>query len=228
MGSKGFKKWMLSIASRIGPITRFISLRCLVAAGHALYLFVLLFTVLEALFSKDGGGAATKTICKRASSFLGLQPRCTYSDIEKLYNIRSELVHGRREASESGGNLANAHELEFVVTQCMKKMLSERIYLKYRDLADKEQYFNQLTSGFSSASTNLRSRTLARKVLEHDGRESIQAVERGAITRSRRRAPLITLWTRLKSANELCTIPPSQLPRCSHARRSLRYSARTA
>jgi hypothetical protein len=118
------------------------------AAGHALHLFVLLFTVLEALFSKDGGGAATKTICKRASSFLGLQPRCTYSDIEKLYNIRSELVHGRREASESGSNLANAHELEFVVTQCMKKMLSERIYLKYRDLADKEQYFNQLTSGF--------------------------------------------------------------------------------
>jgi hypothetical protein len=116
------------------------------AAGHALYLFVLLFTVLEALFSKEEGGAATETICKRVSSFLGSPARCTYPDIKRLYNIRSELVHGRRKASPSGGNLADAHELEFVVTECMKKMLSERVYLRYRDLADKEQYFNKLTS----------------------------------------------------------------------------------
>jgi hypothetical protein len=115
-------------------------------AGHALYLFVLLFTVLEALFSKEEGGAATRTICERASSFLDSQPRCTYSDIERLYNIRSELVHGRRRASESGENLADAHELEFLVTECMKKMLAERIYVKYKDVAEKEKYFDQLMS----------------------------------------------------------------------------------
>jgi len=113
-------------------------------APHAIYLFVLLFTVLEALFSKEEGGAATRTICERASSFLGSQPRCSYSDIERLYNIRSELVHGRRKASESHENLADAHELEFVVTECMKKMLAERIYLKYKDAVEKERYFNQL------------------------------------------------------------------------------------
>lgn len=116
-------------------------------AGHALYLFVLLFTVLEALFSKEEGGAATRTICERASSFLDSQPRCTYSDIERLYNIRSELVHGKRRASESDKNLADAHELEFVVTECMKKMLAQHIYLKYKNVAEKENYFNQLRSG---------------------------------------------------------------------------------
>jgi Apea-like HEPN len=115
-------------------------------AGHALYLFVLLFTVLEALFSKEEGGAATKTICQRASSFLGSQHRCTYSDIERLYNIRSELVHGRRKFSASHENLEDAHELEFVVTECMKKMLAERAYLKYKDVAEKENYFDLLTS----------------------------------------------------------------------------------
>jgi hypothetical protein len=52
--------------------------------GHVLPLFVLLFTVLEALFSNEGGGGATRTICKRASSFLGSQSRCAYSDIERL------------------------------------------------------------------------------------------------------------------------------------------------
>jgi len=91
------------------------------AAGHALYMFVLLFTVLEALFSKEGGGAATKTICKRVSSFLSSRPRCKHEDIERLYNIRSELVHGRRIASQSGDNLADIHELEYVVCEYMKK-----------------------------------------------------------------------------------------------------------
>lgn len=113
---------------------------------HATYLFVLLFTVLEALFSKEEGGAATKTICKRVSCFLGSQARCGYSDIERLYNIRSELVHGRRKAADSDENLADTHELEFVVTECMKKVLAERIYLKYKDVEEKEKYFEQLTS----------------------------------------------------------------------------------
>lgn len=116
------------------------------ATQHASHLFVLLFTVLEALFSKEGGGAATETICKRTSAFLGSQARCTYSDIKRLYNIRSELVHGRRSATAAGENLADAHELEFVVAECMKKMLAESIYLKYKVVADKEFYFNQLAS----------------------------------------------------------------------------------
>lgn len=113
-------------------------------ASHALPLFVLLFTVLEALFSKEIGGAATKTVCHRASSFLGLRPGCSYSDIERLYQVRSELVHGRRDASESDENRTDAHALEFVVTECMKKMLSERIYLKYKTVEEKESYFNLL------------------------------------------------------------------------------------
>jgi hypothetical protein len=115
-------------------------------AGHALYLFLLLFAALEALFSKEEGGAATTTICKRVSAFLGSQDRCTYADIERLYRIRSELVHGRRKFSESAENLADAHELEFVVTECMKKILAERTYLKYKDATEKEKYFNQLSS----------------------------------------------------------------------------------
>lgn len=115
-------------------------------ASHASYMFILLFTVLEALFSKEQGGAATKTICQRASALLGSRPRCTYADIERLYNIRSELVHGRRKAAQSGQNLADAHELEFIVCECMKKILAERIYLKYNDPTEKEAFFNRLTS----------------------------------------------------------------------------------
>jgi hypothetical protein len=117
------------------------------STGHASILFVLLFTVLEALFSKEGGGSgALEAICKRVSAFLGSRPRCSYSDIKRLYNMRSELLHGRRRATEAGENLADAHELEFVVTECMKKILADRIYLNYKELTQKENYFNQLTS----------------------------------------------------------------------------------
>jgi len=94
-------------------------------AGHASFLFVLLFTVLEALFSKEKGGTATRTICERASAFVESRPRCTYADIQRLYDIRSELVHGRRKAAQSGQNLADAHELEFLVAECMKKLLAD-------------------------------------------------------------------------------------------------------
>src|ERR1700752_3114949 len=107
----------------------------------------LLFTVIEALFAKETGGAARQTICRRVSAFLGSRSRCSYTDIERLYNIRSELVHGWRKATDAGENLADAHELEFVVTKRMKKMLAELVYLKYKNLAEKENYFNGLTSG---------------------------------------------------------------------------------
>ncbi len=115
---------------------------------HWAYVFVLLVSVLEALFSKETRGGATKTICSRVSAFLDSSPRCTYSDIEKLYNIRSELVHGKRKLSPEeapGQNLTDTHELEFVVTECMKKLLDERIYLKYANVAEKESYFDWLS-----------------------------------------------------------------------------------
>lgn len=113
--------------------------------AHALSFFALLFIVLEALFSNDQGGGATKTICKRVSALLENRARCAYPEIEKLYQIRSELVHGRRLASEAGENLAAAHELEFVVSECMKKILNDRLYCLYNDPAKRDEYFEKLT-----------------------------------------------------------------------------------
>lgn len=114
------------------------------STAHAMSFFVLLFIVLEALFSKDQGGSATATICERVSAFLEKRERCTYRDIEKLYQVRSELVHGRRLASDAKENLAAAHELEFVVAECMKKILDDRLYNLYNDPAKREEYFERL------------------------------------------------------------------------------------
>jgi hypothetical protein len=65
-------------------------------------------------------------------------------EVKRLYNIRSELVHGRRKLSPSGENLTDAHELEFGGTECMKWILAERVYLKYRNANAEEQFFEQL------------------------------------------------------------------------------------
>jgi len=112
---------------------------------HWIDSFILLMCALESLFSKEERGEATKTICSRVSKFLDSKPRCGYKDIESLYNIRSKMVHGNIVANDDPkDNLIKLHDLEYVVTECMKKILDEQIYLKYSNVQQKEIYFNQM------------------------------------------------------------------------------------
>ena len=111
---------------------------------HWFAAFIFLMSALEALFSKEESGEVTKTICSRVSHFLNSKPKCTYKDVEMLYDIRSRMLHGNIKVSDSDSNLENLHHLEHVVTECMKKILDEKIYLKYSNVRDKEDYYNTL------------------------------------------------------------------------------------
>jgi len=107
--------------------------------------FMFLMNNLESIFSKDKPGGATKTICTRVSSFLKLEPAYEYEDIEHLYEIRSRIVHGNIVASEKPGeNLKELYYLQNVVLECMKKFLSEKIYLKLRDKKSRDSYLGTL------------------------------------------------------------------------------------
>ena len=107
--------------------------------------FIFLMIAVESLFSKEEAGGATKTICSRVSKFLECKSRCEYKDIENLYNIRSEIIHGKIEANDNPrDNLTELHDLECVVTECMKKILDQKIYLIYGNVQQKESYYNQL------------------------------------------------------------------------------------
>lgn len=112
--------------------------------SHWFAAFIFLMSALEALFSKEKKGEATKTICSRVSGFLNSKPKFTYEDIDLLYDIRSRMLHGNIKVSDSPSNLETLHHLEYVVTECMKKILDERIYLKYRNTREKEAYYNAL------------------------------------------------------------------------------------
>ncbi|OHB73886.1 MAG: hypothetical protein A2Z25_10005 [Planctomycetes bacterium RBG_16_55_9] len=110
--------------------------------------FMFLMSAVESLFSGESRGGVTKIICSRVSSFLNNKERCKYQNIEDLYDLRSKIVHGRVTVDdEIKGHLATLHELEYVITECMKKMLDEKIYLIYEDAQKKEIYFSKLVVG---------------------------------------------------------------------------------
>lgn len=107
--------------------------------------FVFLMSAVESLFSDEKQGGETKTIRSRVSSFLDNKARCTSQDINGLYDLRSKIVHGRVVVNDDiKGQLPTLHELEYVVTECMKKMLDEKIYSIYSDVEKKEDYFNNI------------------------------------------------------------------------------------
>ena len=112
---------------------------------HWIDSFIFLTSTLESLFSKEDRGEATKTICLRVSKFLASKEGYSYKDIEKLYNIRSRLLHGNIKADFSADeNLKKLHDLELVVIKCMREMLDNKIYFIYEDIEKKENYFNSL------------------------------------------------------------------------------------
>lgn len=109
--------------------------------------FVLLMMAVESLFSSEKRGGETKTICSRVSNFLDCRPRCRYEDISKLYDLRSKIIHGKLVVGDDiKGQLGTLYELQYVVTQCMRKMLNEKIYRIYGDVQEKERYFKELVN----------------------------------------------------------------------------------
>lgn len=107
--------------------------------------FVLLMCAIESLFSNECRSGATRTICSRVSKFLDCKSGYEYKDIEELYDLRSKIVHGKVEVEEEiKGNLNTLYKLQYVLVECMKKMLNEEIYLIYSDIQNKECYFNDL------------------------------------------------------------------------------------
>jgi hypothetical protein len=112
---------------------------------HWISSFVFLMNTLEAIFSKDKSGGATKTICMRVSSFLGSKPRCKYKDIDHLYDIRSRIVHGNIAVQDKPSeNLKELNNLQYITIECMKKLLQEKVYLQFADKETRDSYLGTL------------------------------------------------------------------------------------
>jgi hypothetical protein len=107
--------------------------------------FLLMTSALESLFSKDAPGGATAAISTRVASFLGSADRCTKNDIEKLYDLRSSMTHGRIAANDDpAGNLAELEHLEYVTNVAFRKLLESQKYLCFRTKADRDAFMGTL------------------------------------------------------------------------------------
>ncbi len=102
---------------------------------------------LESLFSKAAPGGATEAITSRVSSLLGSQTRCTKSDIEKLYDLRSKMTHGRLEVSDDPGeNLKYLEHLEFITVCCFREIVKRNAYVHYATKSARDGFMGTLNT----------------------------------------------------------------------------------
>lgn len=112
--------------------------------------YIFLVCAIEALFSGENSIDVTKTLIKRTQKFLSGEPSFGGDQIKKVYKIRSDMVHGRishtdkKDLTQRQENLDNLAKLEALVFICFKKVLNEKIYLKYNDMDEKEKFLNSL------------------------------------------------------------------------------------
>lgn len=110
--------------------------------------FVLMMCSLESLFSKDKPGGATDAITTRVSSLLGSQMRCTKKDLANLYKLRSDMTHGRLEASDDvGENLRSLEHLEFVAVHCFRELVKRNAYVHYATKLERDNFMGTLNNG---------------------------------------------------------------------------------
>ena len=111
--------------------------------------FLLMTSALEALFSKDAPGGATDAISTRVASLLGSADRCTKSNVEELYDLRSSMTHGRIVVSDDPGeNLAQLEHLEHVTNASFRKLLETQKYLCFRSKSDRDALMGTLNVAF--------------------------------------------------------------------------------
>ena len=107
--------------------------------------FLLMTSALEALFSKDASGGATAAITTRVASFLGSATRCTKQELEDLYDLRSQMTHGRIAVGDDASeNLAKLEHLEHVTNASFRKLLESRQYSRFETKSDRDAFMGTL------------------------------------------------------------------------------------
>lgn len=108
-------------------------------------LFALLFISLETLFSPPKETNITNTIIKRAVAFIDNPQLCSKNKLSKLYELRSDIVHGRiRMNLDFKEKIKDLVFLQKIVLECYKKIITSDLRNIYTSEENKEDYFNKL------------------------------------------------------------------------------------
>lgn len=109
--------------------------------------FLAYMLAIEALLSSDGRRSMSRTVCERASQLLKDRPHCTFDEIRRLYDVRSEIVHGKIPTDGLGSfdcNIIAVAHAELILVEVMKKLIDDNIYPKYGNGHQIQNYLGHL------------------------------------------------------------------------------------
>jgi hypothetical protein len=114
-------------------------------SAHWIDAFLFCMNSLEALFSLDKEGPATKTICRRTSALLDDPANWSEATIKDLYRTRSHIAHGRIVASsDSNDNLLLLEKMERVTKLCFRKLIERCAFHHFETPASRDCFFASL------------------------------------------------------------------------------------
>ena len=112
---------------------------------HWLDSFSFYMSTLEALFSLDTKGPATKTICERVSKLLKAPKKWSEKTIGDLYDVRSRITHGRLEARPSStANLRLLKRMERLTKLCFRKLIVKKAFDHFATDVSRERFMKML------------------------------------------------------------------------------------
>lgn len=112
---------------------------------HWIDSFLFHMNALEAIFSKDTKGGATKTICRRVSALLDDPATWNEQTIADLYNVRSCITHGNIEARpDPSDNLRLLEKMERLTKLCFRKLIDLDAFERLAITSSRNQFMAEL------------------------------------------------------------------------------------
>ena len=107
--------------------------------------YILFMTALETLISPPTEEQITIKIIKRTRSLIGNSKICSKAKLEKLYELRSNIIHGRITVSlDFNEHIEEIVKLQTIVLSAFKIILSKNYISIYKNEETKEQFFLDL------------------------------------------------------------------------------------
>jgi hypothetical protein len=107
--------------------------------------FMMYMAAIESLFSKDKPGGATEVIKTRMASLLNPVNGTTKDDVGALYNLRSEMTHGRIVISDDPkNNLQLLAKLQQLLYSCLDIILDRKLFEHYETKKKRDNFMGTL------------------------------------------------------------------------------------
>ena len=107
--------------------------------------FMMYMAAIESLFSKDKPGGATEAIKTRVATLLNQVNGTTKEDIGGLYDLRSEMTHGRIEITDDPKeNLQSLAQLQRLLIFCLDIILDRELFMFYATKKERDNFMGTL------------------------------------------------------------------------------------